>query len=183
MAYNGMTTAFSRYALVVWQMSERQVAVSLMVATLSAIISYLPSGFFASKCGRKKASIFSLSLMSAAYLLGLLLTNFSLLTYLSFALMGIGWAFIKVNSLPMLVDICQAGDIGKFTGMYYTTSMTGQVITPILSGFLMERLGFSILFPYALVFSLLAFVALLFVKHGDSRFEATISLEAFDVEG
>lgn len=183
MAYNGITTAFSRYALSVWQMNEQQIALSLMVATLSAIISYLPSGFFASKFGRKKAILLGLSLMSSAYLLGILLSTFSLLTYLSFSLMGMGWAFINVNSLPMLVDICQASDIGKFTGMYYTASMTGQIITPILSGFLMENLGFPILFPYALVFSLLALLTLLFVKHGDSRFEATMSLEAFDVEG
>lgn len=183
MAYNGITTAFSRYAMAVWSMDEGQVATSLMIATVTAIVSYIPSGLVASRFGRKKAIFMGLCALSATFVLGTVLTNFSILTYVSFALMGLGWAFINVNSLPLLVDICHAGDIGKYTGMYYTASMAGQIVTPILSGFLMEQLGYGVLFPYALVCAGLAFVTMLFVTHGEGRAEVKAGLEQFDVEG
>ena len=67
--------------------------------------------------------------------------------------------------------------------MYYTFSMAAQVFTPVLSGFFLEHVGYWTLFPYAAVFSVIAFFTMLAVKHGDSKPEAPKgTLEAFDVE-
>ncbi|NQM37785.1 MFS transporter [Streptococcus suis] len=168
MAYNGITTAFSRYAIAVWDMDAGQVAGSLMLATIAAIITYIPYGFSGTKIGRRKAILLGICLVSATYLLGIILTAFSALVYLSFAIMGVGWAFINVNSLPMIVEMIHVSDVGKYTGMYYTASMAAQIETPILSGFLMEVLGFGALFPYTLLFSILSLLTMILVRHGDS---------------
>ena len=47
--------------------------------------------------------------------------------------------------------------------------MAAQIVTPILSGFLIQLLGYRILFPYAILFSALAFVTMTQVRHGDVR--------------
>ena len=101
-----------------------------------------------------------------------------------FALAGIGWATINVNSFPMVVEMCSGGDIGKYTGYYYTASMTAQILTPMLSGALMkvEGLGMTVLFPYATIFAALAFVTMAMVRHGDAKPEAKKGLEALDTE-
>ena len=57
----------------------------------------------------------------------------------------------------------------KYTGYYYTASTAAQVATPMVSGFLSDKMGMTVLFPYAAVFVSLAFVTMLFVRHGDSR--------------
>ena len=106
----------------------------------------------------------------------------TLLMNCMFALAGIGWATINVNSFPMVVELCSGGDVGKYTGFYYTASMAAQVVTPMFSGYLMDRLGMTVLFPYATVFVALAFVTMLFVRHGDSRPVAARGLEALDVD-
>lgn len=49
MAYNGITTTFSRYAIAVWEMDVGQVARSLMLAAIAVIITYIPSGFLGTK--------------------------------------------------------------------------------------------------------------------------------------
>ena len=97
-----------------------------------------------------------------------------------FALAGIAWATINVNSFPMVVEMCSEADVGKFTGFYYTASMAAQVVTPIISGFLMDKMGMTILFPYAALFSGLAIFTMIGVKHGDSRPEAKMGLEALE---
>ena len=100
-----------------------------------------------------------------------------------FLLVGMAWASINVNSYPMVVEMCKGSDIGKFTGMYYTFSMAAQVLTPILSGFFLEHVGYWTLFPYATAFSVIAFFTMLNVNHGDSKPEPPKGkLEAFDVE-
>lgn len=181
-AYNSITTAFSRYAIAMWDMKEGDVAMALMIATIVAVISYIPAGASATKIGRKKSIIIGIALVSTTYFLGILLKDFTFMTYISFAIMGVGWAFINVNSLPMVVEMSKIGDIGKYTGTYYTASMSAQIMTPILSGFLMQKFGYSILFPYALVFSILSFISMTQVKHGDSEALYADPLEVFDIE-
>ena len=126
----------------------------------------------ASKIGRKKSILIGVALLTAAFTGGIFITAASPTWLISvlFALAGIAWATINVNSFPMVVELSKGGNIGKYTGYYYTASMAAQVVTPILSGALMDALGtMSILFPYAAIFVALAFVTMLFVKHGDSK--------------
>ena len=82
-----------------------------------------------------------------------------------------------------MVELSRGGDVGKYTGFYYTASMAAQTITPYLSGLFMDHIGMTTLFPYATIFVALAFGTMLFVKHGDNRpVQPSSKLEAFDVE-
>ena len=143
-----------------------------MIAQVAAVIAYIPVGLVASKIGRKKTILIGVAMLTAAFG-GAIFINSSSPTWLMwilFALAGIAWATINVNSFPMVVELAQGNDIGKYTGYYYTASMAAQVVTPILSGALMDAVGsMRILFPYATLFVALAFVTMIFVKHGDSR--------------
>ena len=182
-AYNAVTTAFSRYTGVVWGMEGGSFADCLMVATVAAIISYIPIGHISAKFGRKKTIMGGVFLMTVCYLAAVFVNAYHPLVNVAFALIGVGWAAINVNSYPMIVAMSQGGDIGKFTGTYYTFSMAAQIITPVLSGFLLENVSYRTLFPYAVFFSLLAFVTMTQVRHGDVKPPKKESLlENFDVD-
>lgn len=182
-AYNAVTTAFSRYAEEVWQLQKGGFADCLMVATVAAILSYIPIGFLASKIGRKKTIMLGVLLMAACYLAAAFVLKYHALINVAFALIGFAWAAINVNSYPMVVEMSKGSDIGKFTGMYYTFSMAAQIMTPILSGALLEFVSYRTLFPYAVFFTLLAFVTMTQVRHGDVKAEKKESLlEHFDVD-
>ncbi len=168
MAYNAVTTAFSRYAVKVWGLKGGSFANCLLIATIAAIISYIPIGAISGKFGRKKTIIGGILLLSASYFAGMLFKEYSGMINLVFAVTGIGWAAINVNSYPMVVEMSKGSDVGKYTGLYYTFSMSAQIITPILSGFLMEHVSYHTLFPYAVIFTLLSLCTMLFVKHGDA---------------
>ena len=183
MAYNAVTTAFSRYTKVVWHLEGGGFADCLMVATVAAIISYIPIGNIASKVGRKKTIMGGVVLMSLCYFAAIFAGAYHPVINIAFALIGIAWAAINVNSYPMIVEMSKGCDIGKFTGTYYTFSMTAQIFTPVLSGFLLENVSYRTLFPYAMVFSILAFLTMTQVHHGDARPDKKKSiLENFDVD-
>ncbi len=181
MAYNAITTAFSRYAAKVWNLKGGSFANCLLIATIAAILSYIPIGAISGKFGRKKTIIGGILLLSASYFAGMLFREYSGMINLVFAVTGIGWAAVNVNSYPMVVEMSKGSDVGKYTGLYYTFSMSAQIITPILSGFLMEHISYHTLFPYAVIFSLLSLCTMLFVKHGDAIPDKKESLlENFD---
>jgi Na+/melibiose symporter-like transporter len=182
-AYNAVTTAFSRYATRVWGLQGGSFANALMVAMGAAIISFIPIGIIASHIGRKKTILAGIALMSLSYLAGFMFVEYSPLINVVFAFTGIGWAAINVNSYPMVVEMSKSGDVGKYTGLYYTFSMSAQIMTPILSGFLLENVSYRTLFPYSVIFSVFSMITMLQVKHGDSRPPKKKSaLEHYDVD-
>jgi MFS family permease len=158
----------------------------LTIATVGAIVTYIPAGAIAGKIGRKKTILFGALLLAlsfgAGYVYNLFFNSFSPVLYVIFVLVGIAWAAINVNSLPMVVEMCSGADVGKFTGFYYTFSMAAQIVTPIIAGFLIEKIDYKVLFLYSAIFVFLSFITMCFVKHGDTKIERKKGLEAFDVD-
>ena len=179
--YNAITSKYSVYA---GNILNKDYNLTLMLAQGAAIVSYLPVGFVASRVGRKKTILAGIVMLTTSFAVASFLRQNSptWLMNCMFCLAGIGWATINVNSFPMVVEMCKGSDVGKYTGIYYTASMAAQTLTPMLSGFLMDKLGMTILFPYAAIFAGLAFVTMLFVFHGDNKPTAKKGLEALDVE-
>lgn len=167
MGYNAVSSKYSVYATKVLELDYNA---TLIIAQGAAIVSYVPIGIIASKVGRKKCILAGIVMLSSAFLVASFMRAGSSVVVMSFlfALAGIGWATINVNSYPMVVELSRGSNVGKYTGFYYTASMSAQVITPILSGFFMD-IKFTSLFPYATVFVVGALFTMLFVKHGDSK--------------
>ena len=201
MAYNAVTSSFSVFAEEVWGIKGGGFTLPLMVAQVAAIIMFIPVGALASKIGRKKTILIGIVMMFVAFLFAFLIGSnvfgfihinlegspfsypiFYLMAFF-FALCGVGWATINVNSYPMVVEMSKGSSVGKYTGYYYTASMAAQILTPFLSGLIMDIPSITMkgLFAYSAVFIALAFVTMLFVFHGDSKPIPTESkLETFD---
>ncbi|HML99858.1 MAG TPA: MFS transporter [Bacilli bacterium] len=168
MAYNAATSKFSDYATNVVDFSSW--ALALMIANVAAIISFYPVGIISTKLGRRKTILGGIIILLVAFILGYFVTKeTNFLMFVTMALAGIGWATINVNSYPMVVEMSHGSNIGVYTGYYYTASMAAQIATPIFSGILMDLIDRRVLFIYCAVFAALAFVTMLFVRHGDSK--------------
>ena len=181
MGYNAVTSAFTRYAAHQWGADISAASGWLMVATVGAVVSYIPVGIFASRFGRKRTIQAGIIVLALCFGIAATFKTFNFGVYVIFALIGAAWAMINVNSYPMVVEISKSGDIGKFTGYYYTFSMAAQIVTPIVSGWLLEHVGYQTLLPYAAIMVAASFVTITLTKHGDSRPTPPKSkLEAFD---
>lgn len=165
-AYDGVTTVFSRYVANVWG-NGSSYEECIMIATIAAIVSYIPNSLIAAKIGRKKTIIIGILCMTAGFIVCGLLGRTSVIAIMAFVIVGFGWAAINVNSYPMVVEIADDGEEGRFTGYYYIFAMAGQVLTAIISGMLIQFVSYRLLFPYAVIFCLLALISMSQVKHGD----------------
>ena len=176
--YNSVTSKYSVYA-------TRELGfdynLTLIIAQAAAVVSYIPVGIISSKLGRKKTILIGVSMLATAFLLGNFITPITpeFLMYPIFVLAGIGWATINVNSFPMVVELAKGGEVGKYTGYYYTASMAAQIVAPTLSGILYKQFGMrNVFFAFATVFVVFSFITMLFVKHGDAKAEKVDALEA-----
>ncbi len=183
--YNAVSTWFTTYVSRIMGEGIGGASTCLLVATAGAILSYIPIGSLASKIGRRKTILGGAALLAICFFVGFIVTaNATAITppmYILFVLVGLAWAAINVNSLPMVVEMCKGSEVGKFTGLYYTFSMAAQVITPVVAGMLL-KINYKFLFPYAAFFVACSFVTMLFVRHGDNKVQAKKGLEVFDVE-
>ena len=182
MGYNAITSKYSVYAGTVLQLDYNT---TLILAQAAALIAFVPVGALATKIGRKNSILIGVGLLTVSVFVGSFFeagVNIWLVNIV-FVFAGLGWAMINVNSYPMVVELASRGNVGKYTGFYYTASMSAQTLTPILSGFFLDAYGIKTLFPYAAICVAISFVTMLFVKHGDSRPLANKpSLEALDVD-
>ncbi|MBQ7384018.1 MAG: MFS transporter [Clostridia bacterium] len=182
MGYNAVTSKYSVYASNVLRLDFN---LTLIIAQAAAIIAFIPVGMLASKIGRKKSILIGVALLGSALVAASFIEagcNIWVVNLL-FTMAGIGWATINVNSYPMVVEMSKGSNIGRYTGYYYTASMAAQTVTPIISGKLLDSVGMRTLFPYAAIFVFLAFITMLFVKHGDNRPPRGASkLESLDVD-
>ncbi len=168
-AYNAVTSKYSLYATNVLQ---KDYNTTLLLAQAAAIVAYVPVGMVARRVGRKKCILAGVLMLTTAFTGAIFMNANSsgILVNALFVLAGIGWATINVNSFPMVVELASGSNVGKYTGYYYTASMSAQIITPILSGFIMTLVGnMRPLFYYAAIFAALAFITMIFVKHGDNK--------------
>ena len=180
--YNAVISKYSVYATNILQVSYSD---TLLLAQAAAVVSYIPVGLLASRVGRRRTILLGVAMLVAAFGGAAFVGEGTppLVMYFLFALAGVAWATINVNSFPMVVELASGGDVGRYTGYYYTASMAAQIVTPVLSGFLMDQFGMrSVLFPYAAVFCALSFLTMFFVRHGDARPTPKTGIEALHPE-
>ena len=179
--YNSITSKYSVYATNILGFDYN---LTLIIAQAAAIISYIPVGIISSKVGRRKTILFGVAILATAFFAGHFITPDipSAIMYPIFILAGIGWASINVNSFPMVVELARGGDVGKYTGYYYTASMAAQIVAPILSGLLYDLIGMrNVFFLFGAAFVVFSFITMFFVKHGDSKpIEKKSVLESLD---
>jgi len=181
-SFNAVETFLSVYSKNVF--GDSSVAgTAVIILTFSSIITFIPAGILSTKIGRKNTVIIGLLTIILAVVILIFQTKFNIIAIIAFALAGIGWASINVNSYPMLVEMTHQANIGRYTGLYYTSSMAAQSLTPIVAGAVMTFFsGPEPLFKYSTIVMVLALLVFIFFKTPKKQLQAKKGLEAFDVE-
>jgi hypothetical protein len=84
-------------------------------------------------------------LMMIAFLMGNFLTSPSplirILLCLCFVLIGTGYGFAMVNMYPLYIELTESKNIGQNTGIFAGVSTAAMVVTPIIVGELIVKIG------------------------------------------
>ncbi len=176
-AYNAVETFFSTFGEKVLGIDKSQSSFMLSVFSAMLVIFSIPSGFIASRIGRKRTILIGITVLFLVFAaLNFAIEMNTYIIYILLAIGGISWALININSYPMVVEMASNKGIGKYTGYYYFFSMTAAILSPVLFGFIKDLMGDSILFIYSSIAMVLAFFFMMLVKHGESEMKQKASL-------
>jgi maltose/moltooligosaccharide transporter len=183
-AYNAIEAFFTLYANKHLGLPESDGARLLSQLSLLFVLFALPSGLIGGKIGRRNTITIGIILMAACMFLMAILPK-DLLNQLLFSMpvlgevpivglilmfAGIAWAFININSLPMVVDLTDAVHIGTYTGLYYLFSTLAAILGPNINGWMVELAGgdYSVIMFIGPVFMLLALLMIVGVHKGEA---------------
>lgn len=171
LAFNALETFFTSYGVFYLGISESRAALLLGFFSVSFIIFSIPSGFIASRFGRKRTILTGILLLSGLFLMGYFIPSVTFITVM-LILGGFAWALININSLPMVVDIAPQSRLGAYTGLYYFFSASAAIVGPIVAGWLVTLVGaYNVILLSSPVFALIAGVFMLFVRRGEAVYE------------
>ncbi len=193
LGYSAVETFFTLYAQEHLGIDAGDGATLLSIFPLFFVLFAIPSGLVAARIGRRVAISFGLIVVSVIlalfYLLpaGTLLTPISPLPLVGIPLVengprmltlagvmllfgGIGWAFVNINSLPMVVELTTAARLGTFTGLYYLFSTFSAIVGPNVNGWAIQLTGnnYNVIMLIAPFFMLAALVLMLGVRRGEA---------------
>ena len=172
-AYNGIETFFTKYGQSYLGIQPSHATTTLAFISISFLVFAIPAGIIGTKIGKKNTIRMGVAL---AVLLTLAISflkpeqsNMLLLMRILFLGVGFAWASININSYPLVADMSPLGLLGTYTGVYYLFSSIANIISPVLLGFLIDRIGYQIVFLYGAFFFGLAFLFISLVH--DKRVE------------
>jgi len=193
LGYSAVETFFTLYAQKHLGIDAGDGATLLSVFPLFFVLFAIPSGFIAARIGRRVAISMGLIVVGAVLALLYILSAETLLSPVSLLpvvgiplteggprmltmagvlliLGGIGWAFVNINSLPMVVELTSAARIGTFTGLYYLFSTLSAIVGPNVNGWAIQLSGnnYNVIMLIAPFFMLAALVLMLGVRRGEA---------------
>lgn len=172
-AYNSVETWITTYGKEYLEMPEYRVAGLLTFSGGAFLLMAIPAGFAAEGfgrwkgLGRKWSILLGLGGMALAYLLLNPLQDLTKGIPL-LALVGVSWAFVNINSYPMISQMAGPGQMGAFTGLYYLFSSGANIAGPPLFGWVFDTVGYTFFFPLAILFMGLAILCMLLVRRGEA---------------
>ena len=175
MGYNAVSSNLSVYCVKALNLKASVASIISGVSMGVSAIAFIPVGYLAAKIGRRKSIMigFAMAVVSFILILACIRPNEkqivpAVLFALFYLIAGFGLIIANVNTFPMVVELAKAEDCGKYTGFYYTATMSAQAITPFIAGLVMDGVGMKFLFLYSAICVFIAIVLMFFVRYGDS---------------
>ena len=171
MSDNALGTYIGNYVIYYLKSASSATMILTILGGLASVLGFAIAGGIADKIGRKWTISTGLMITFAGLILMCFVRptekvaaaaahgefTFPVLLYAVWVLKGFGMALVHNCSFPMVVELCSAKKIGKFTGYYYAASMSAQTVTPVLLGLVLKAaMAWRALPVYACILTLLS---------------------------
>ena len=170
MADNALGTYMGNYVIYYLNSVSSATMILTILGGVASVAGFAIAGYIADRIGRKWTVSCGLALTALGLLIMCFVTPtgkvtgangefaFPVLLYAVGVIRGFGMALVHNCSFPMVVELCSSRQIGKFTGYYYTASMSAQTVTPVLLGLVLNAsLAWNTLPVYCMILIVLSF--------------------------
>jgi maltose/moltooligosaccharide transporter len=166
--FSAIEAFFTLYGRNVLGIRENLAAILFGISNVTFIIFAIPSGFIATRFGRRRTILTGLAIFSVLLAAGFFVPKVIFIGVM-LGLGGMAWALVNVNSLPMVLDTAPQDRLGTSTGLYYLFSTLAAVAGPITNGWIIDLTGrnYNMIMAVAPFFMVLALLFMLGVHKGE----------------
>jgi len=161
MAYEALQTGLTSFAVFTLGLTPGLGTIMTALFAAAFILFSVPSGYIAGKLGRRQTMSIGMVGLATSFGVGFFLIQEQVVLGIILLLAGICWAFINVNSLPLVLDLGDPMQVGVYTGLYYVAAQSAAISGPVISGAVVELAGnnYRWLWAVSALYVLLAFIA------------------------
>jgi len=147
-----------------YELSQSAFLAGVLVGALpvARVVLDLPSGAFGDRFGNRRMMQIGLGIIAASSILPVFFFHYGVLLAVRLA-EGVGSAFYVTSSLAALAKRVPSERRGRYMGLYVNGLLMGQILGPVIGGFVVLRFGLTA--PFA-AYSLFALVGVLLVTFG-----------------
>ncbi|HAZ22407.1 MAG TPA: MFS transporter [Firmicutes bacterium] len=178
--YQGVLPFIGKYSVEILKTSSGTASLAAGMVGVAYAIFAIPSGYVAHRFGRKRTIRTCLAVVATLLIVmsfhAPLVERFglshNLALYSFWALMflfGMFWVAIVTNSFPMLWQMATYGNMGIYTGLYYTFSQAAAIISPPITGTIIDLVGYRGIFVFSAFCMLAALLVMGKVTRGEPR--------------
>jgi MFS family permease len=179
MAEQGVKPFLGLYMVNVIGVSESNAALAQGVAGIAGVIFAVFAGYLAHKIGRRRyiriclvflaIDLFLIPVASVVVRKFHFSANTALILVLALMfLYGVFWIGVVVNSFPMVWQMATFGNIGIYTGLYYTFSQSASILAPPIAGLVIDLSGYNGIFVFGALCMLAAWCTMGGVRRGEA---------------
>lgn len=170
MAFLGnMGSAFMAvYAIQRFDLGDEQAAIFTSVILITGLLGYAVLGSLSDRIGPQKIVLISFLAWGAGLLIAILARSIWVY-YLVFALFGLYWAGLNIGDSMLVMEIGDEGMRPTYLGMARTLTGGFLLVAPVLSGWLVERFNYEVMFAVSMIFVLISSVLIVAVKDRPRR--------------
>jgi MFS family permease len=187
LGYQGIVPFVGKMSIDILHTTKANAALPAAAVGIAQAIFAIPTGYVAHKFGRRRTIRTSLLVVTFLLILGAFLasplasslgdkTRFFCFLGMMFVY-GMFWIAIITNSFPMLWQMATFGAIGIYTGLYYTFSQAAAILSPTITGGLIDLVGYPGIFAFAAACMVVAFLIMGKVTKGEPAEKPTLVVE------
>ncbi len=176
--FNAIEVFYPLYAVRYLGWTDGQASLVLTLLPVSLILFAVPAGIISERIGRRKAIKIGLFVIIGVAFTIYFFREMAVVAVL-LAIGGAAWGMVNINSITVIWQLAPEGKVGSYTGVYYTFSQLAAILSPVVMGFIVDLLGilrnspndpsnYAALFPYVLIWMLIALFIMSFVKRGEA---------------
>jgi predicted MFS family arabinose efflux permease len=166
LTFQTFTTWFSLHGTERFGLRPEDVTIGMIAWAVGGVIGALPAGFIGVRIGRRNAMLLGFALMAISLLALNAVTSITQAAPL-LALASASWTLPTVNAYPLFVEPVPRERRGVLAALFLLCMALGGAIGDPLNGALFDLVGsYQPLFLLMAAYTVLAFVAVLFVPRG-----------------
>jgi len=151
------------YAIQRFNLGDEQAAIFTSVILITGMLGYAVWGYLGDRIGPQKIVLVSFLIWGVGLVIAILARSIWVY-YLVFAMYGLYLAGMNVGDSMLVMEIGDEDRRPTYLGMARTLTGGFLLVAPVLSGWLVERFSYEVMFSASMIFVLISSVLIVTVK-------------------